>query len=97
MKVPEFKSVASNVVARMVSKRMISPDRVGKILDGIDECDANYLRQGDFTIVLLTGKTSGLTLGVGVSKRNPVDNSNPLRGNALALSRAIQSFALTLG
>ena len=58
-----------------------------------------YTHQDDFTLVMMipsgTHDTSKpeFFIPVGMARRCPDDNNNPIRGKAIALSRAIRTFA----
>lgn len=50
-----------------------------------------YLQDGNFTTVLLK---DGANVWVGTSKRNPMDASNNLTGEAVALTRAVRNGSI---
>lgn len=92
---PEFVSVVEGVLNRLVEQNVLPAGRYQEFHEmTVASTHPVYVQQDDFTVALLNSLTSGVTLAVGVSKRNPVDQRLPLRGRALAVSRAVRELVL---
>lgn len=90
---PEFVSVVEGVLNRLVEQKVLAGERYKEFHDlTVSAVVPQYVQQDDFTVALLNSTSSGVTLAVGVAKRNPIDARMPLRGRALAVSRAIREL-----
>jgi hypothetical protein len=89
---PNFASVVEGVLNRMSEKDEVLELQHKNLYDSVLSLTPVYLAQDDFAIVLLVDTMIGNTVAVGVSKRNPIDQKNLLRGRSLALSRAVRGF-----
>lgn len=91
---PNYPEVVSNTVLKALGNNATSKIYNSIYEDLMDNYEVKYRRQDDFTVALLIDKHSPASdydhVFVGVSKRNPIDHASPLRGRALALSRAVR-------
>lgn len=91
---PDFNSVTRNTADRALTQ-LKKVDMLPSIAEYItDHLVAVYTSQGDFTVALLMDKRNKQVYTLGVSKRNPDDRFNPLRGKCLALSRAVKAYVV---
>ena len=66
------------------------------VIDSIQhDYELRIFRQGDFTVVVLKSAFAD-RMFTGVSKRSKTDAFNPMRGRAVAISRATKSAARAL-
>lgn len=92
---PEFVSVVEGVLNRLVEQKVLPGERYQEFHDmTTNSVQPQYVQQDDFTVALLNSTANNVTLAVGVSKRNPIDQRSPLRGRALAVSRAVRDLVL---
>lgn len=92
---PEFVSVVEGVLNRLVEQKVLPGERYQEFHDmTTSSVQPQYVQQDDFTVALLNSTANNVTLAVGVSKRNPIDQRSPLRGRALAVSRAVRDLVL---
>lgn len=94
-RLPDVKSVANGVAKRVLaSYQLDDAEHVESVTnDLVNDFEVTYHIQDDFTVALMTSKDPRRENNVnvvGVSKRNPEDGKNSLRGHALALSRAMR-------
>lgn len=81
---PDVKSVVDGVLRKIYENGSPSISQ-----DLVNNYNVRYFVQGEFTTAMLQNKEDPTKVFLGVSKRNPEDHKNPLRGRALALSRAV--------
>jgi hypothetical protein len=90
---PNTSEVAKNVVAKNVKGMNGVADTVAKnLLDGLGRYRVEYHLFGDFTTAVLVPFSGATEVYVGVSKRNPTDRKNQMRGKSLSLARAVQAY-----
>lgn len=91
---PNYEAVVAGTVQKVIGKKTDVKLFNSLYEDLMDNYQVRYHRQDDFTVALLIDKNSPADYDdhvyVGVSKRNPIDRASPLRGRALALSRAVR-------
>lgn len=104
MRTPSFEDVVQGVATRIGEKRNIPLITLNDVTTEVmSDYGVEYHIQGDFTVATMFTKScrdEDRVTFVGVSKRNPTDRMNGLRGKALALSRAVRKtieFELTRG
>jgi len=91
---PDYQSVVAGVVQRVFEKEQkLTYDETQRVITTLLDggVQPTYHQQGDFTLATLLGP-NGTMVAFGISKRNPTDQKLPLRGRALALSRAVHQF-----
>lgn len=91
----ELNTIAIGVVTNMSKhfNELRNQDTAINAVAFLSKFDVRYFVQDDFTVALVSVVENG-TIDhkyVGVSKRNPTDHKNVLRGRSLALSRALKS------
>ncbi len=92
---PDFEQVVTGTINRLVKKKVIDETTAQEATSGLVRgVSAMYHRQELFTVCCLVSTESFKHRSVGVSKRNPDDHPSQLRGEALALSRAVVDYAL---
>ena len=93
--IPNFKAVTEGTIRRLVDKKILANSLVESTVTTVMFGTLpTYFQQGDFTVAILQNVDSGVPVAVGVSKRNPTDQKNLLRGRSLALSRAVKEFVV---
>lgn len=93
--VPNFEEVTTGTVERMMESYKFNHKFKDSMLsDLLSNYEVSYVHQGSFTVSLLTDRETRVTEFVGVSKQNPEDSRNTLRGRALALSRAVRALVV---
>lgn len=92
---PDFRAVTEGTVRRLADKKVLADNLIERTITTVTIGTLpTYFQQGDFTIALLQNVDTNEALAVGVSKRNPTDQKNLLRGRSLALSRAVKEFVV---
>jgi mevalonate kinase len=92
---PDFESVVKGVVCRMLQYDQTNQQSIMESMSGLlSAIEPIYQQQDNFTVAVLVNKNDKTFRCLGVSKRNLEDPKNPLRGKALALSRAIRAYCL---
>lgn len=82
-------------VALRLTKRMLADATPQIRIDArraLAELEADEYEQGNFTIVILKDKKTGILQAVGASKRMATDPEDNVIGYNLALIRAVESF-----